>query len=240
MSQTKDIFQFFISFLSPVKVEERKGAVTPRLQIYLSNGRYILDSVRVNYSFGGLHAVFRKALSRFNIRERDISNVLILGFGAGSVASILCHEYKKDAHLTGVEKDPVVIELAKKYFHIDRYKNLSLHIEDAGDFVENCDKKFDLVVVDIFVGADVPEKFREEKFLAGLGRLLSPAGISFFNVVVYDEKVRTGCASLFEKMNSLIGKTEFCRLFFNGTENWIFVCDKRKLEKPTSQDRDLY
>jgi hypothetical protein len=36
-----------------------------------------------------------------------------------------------------------------------------------------------LVVVDIFVGADVPEKFREEKFLAGLGRLLSPGGIIF-------------------------------------------------------------
>jgi len=228
MSQTKNILQFLSSFLSPVKVEERKGAVTPRLEIYLSNGRYILDSVRVNYSFGGLHAVFRKAFSRFNIRETDIGNALILGFGTGSVASILCDEYKKDVHLTGVEKDPVVIDLGKKYFHIDRYKNLLLHNEDAGDFVENCDKKFDLVVVDIFVGADVPEKFREEKFLAGLGRLLSPAGISFFNVVVYDEKVRSSCASLFEKMNSLIGKTEFCRIFFNGSENWIFVCDKRR------------
>ena len=80
-----------------------------------------------------------------------------------------------------------MIDLAKKYFRIDRYKNLSLHIEDAGDFVENCDKKFDLVVVDIFVGADVPEQFREEKFLAGLGRLLSPGGISFFNVVSVEE-----------------------------------------------------
>jgi len=228
MSKTKNTFRFFTSFLSPVKVEERKGAVTPRLEIYLSNGKYTLDSARVNYSFGGLHAVFRKVLSRFNICERDISNALILGFGTGSVASILCDEYKKDVHLTGVEKDPVVIDLAKKYFHIDRYKDLSLHIEDAGDFVENCDKKFDLVVVDIFVGADVPEKFRQEKFLAGLGRLLSPGGISFFNVVVYDEKVRTGCASLFEKMNSLIGKTEFCRVLFKRTENWIFVCDKRK------------
>ena len=55
MSQTKNIFRFFTSFLSPVKVEERNGAV--------------------------------------------------------------------------------VIDLAKKYFHIDRYKNLSLHIEDAGDLL---------------------------------------------------------------------------------------------------------
>jgi spermidine synthase len=239
MSQTRNILRFFSSFISPVKVEERKGAVTPLLEIYLSKGRYVLDADRVNYSFGGLHAVFRKAFSRFNIRERDISNALILGFGTGSVASILCHDYQKDVHLTGVEKDPVVIDLARKYFHIDRYKNLSLHIEDAGDFVESCDKKFDLVVVDVFVGADVPEKFTQENFLAALGRLLSPEGIVFFNVVVYDEKIRTACASLFEKMESLIGKTEFCRIFFKVTENWIFVCDKRKSKKPAGQDRGL-
>ena len=135
---------------------------------------------------------------------------------------------KKTVHLTGVEKDPVVIELAKKYFQIDRYRDLSLHTEDAGDFVERCDQTFDLVVVDIFVGIDVPEEFREEKFLAGLGRLLSPRGICFFNVVVYDETVRSHCASLFEKMEKLIGKTEFCRLIFERTENWIFVCDRTK------------
>ena len=155
-------------------MEERKGAVTPRLEIYLSNGRYILDSARVNYSFGRLHAVFRKAFSRFNIRERDISNTLILGFGTGSVASILCDEYKKDVHLTGVQKDPEVIDLAKKYFHIDRNKNLLLHIEDAGDFVENCGKKFDLVVGDIFVGADVPENSGKRNSLQGWGDSYRP------------------------------------------------------------------
>jgi hypothetical protein len=96
MSQTRNIFQFVSSFLSPVKVEERKGAVAPRLEVYLSNGKYVLDSARVNYSFGGLHAVFRKAFSRFNIRKRDIISALILGFGTGSVATILCDEYKKD------------------------------------------------------------------------------------------------------------------------------------------------
>jgi len=170
--------------------------------------------------------LFRKTFSRFNIVERDVRSALILGFGAGSVARILLGEYKKDLHLTGVEKDSVVIELARKYFHIDRYKNLTIHIEDAGDFVENCNKKFDLVVVDIFVGADVPEKFRDEEFLSQLGRLLSPGGIAFFNVLVYDAKVRTDCASLFENMNALIGKTEFCRVFFDRSENWIFVCDK--------------
>ncbi len=231
MNQTKNLLRLGASFLFPVKVEERQGAVTPRLEIYLTKGRYVLDAGHVNYSFGGLHTVFREAFSRFGIRERDIGNALILGFGAGSVASILCDEYQKALHLTGVEKDPVVIDLAKKYFQAERYENLSLQLADAGDFVERCNQKFDLVVVDIFVGADVPQQFREERFLAALGRLLSPQGISFFNVAIYDEKVRAECQNLFKNLEALVGKAEFCPISQDGTENWVFVCDKRKAQE---------
>jgi spermidine synthase len=227
MNQTANLLRFFASFIAPMKVEERKGAVTPRLEIYLSKGRYVLDAVCVNYSFGGLGTVFREAFSQFDVQERDIRNALILGFGAGSVASILCEEYKKAVHLIGVEKDPVVIDLAKKYFRIERYKDLSLHLEDAGDFVERCNQQFDLIVVDLFVGAEVPQRFKQEKFLTHLGRLLAPEGICFFNVAIHNEEVRTECQHLFKKMESLVGKIEFCPITFGLTENWIFVCDRR-------------
>jgi spermidine synthase len=229
MNQAANLLRFLASFIAPVKIEERKGVITPRLEIYLSRGRYVLDAVRVNYSFGGLATVFREAFSQFDVQGRDIKNALILGFGAGSVASILCEEYKKAIHLTGVEKDPVVIDLARKYFGLERYKDLSLHLEDAGDFVERCNQHFDLIVVDLFVGAEVPPQFRNERFLARLGQLLSPEGICFFNVAIYSEKVRTECEKLFKKMESLVGKTEFCPISLGQTENWIFVCDRRKL-----------
>ena len=233
MNQPANLLRFFASFIAPIKVEERIGVVTPRLQIYLSKGRYVLDAVSVNYSFGGLATVFREAFSHFDVQGRDIKNALILGFGAGSVASILRQEYKKAVHLTGVEKDPVVIDLARKYFRLERYQDLSLHLEDAGDFVDQCDQQFDLIVVDLFVGAEVPPRFKQEKFLADLGRLLAPEGICFFNIAIHNEEVRTGCEKLFQKMESLVGKTEFCPITFGRTENWVFVCDRRK----SSQDR---
>ena len=227
MSQTANLLRFFASFIAPMKVEERIGVVTPRLEIYLSKGRYVLDAVRVNYSFGGLDAVFREAFSQFDVQKREIANALILGFGAGSVASILCEEYKKTVHLTGVEKDPVVIELAKKYFRIERYKDLSLHLGDAGAFVARCDQQFDLIVVDVFVGVEVPPQFKQEDFLSGLGRLLAPQGICFFNVAIHNQEVRIESQDLFRKMESLVGKTEFCPISFGRTENWVFVCDRR-------------
>ncbi len=231
MDPKGNLLRFLASFVAPIKVEEREGLLTPRLEVYLSKGRYVLDAVHVNYSFGGLDRVFREAFSQFDIRERDIKNALIVGFGAGSVASILSEEYRKAVHLTGVEKDPVVIDLAKKYFGIERYEDLSLHLEDASDFVEHCHQQFDLIVVDVFVGAEVPQQFREEKFLSRLGRLLSPEGICFFNVAIHSPEVRTECQELFRKMESLIGKTEFCPISFGRTENWVLVCDKRKVSR---------
>src|SRR5262245_54275891 len=84
------------SFLIPGKIEERKSAVSGRLEVHHVNGKYLLDTASVNYSFGGLHEVFQSAFAQFNIGRRKANNALILGFGAGSVASILQNEYGKD------------------------------------------------------------------------------------------------------------------------------------------------
>ena len=199
-----------------------------KVEVLYSNGKYVLESSHVNYSFGGLHIVFRRAFSNFNIKNREIKNVLILGFGSGSVASILQNEYGKHLEFTGVEKDAQVIALAKKYFSIDKYKNLSLHCRDAFEFVQNCKEKYDLVVMDVFVDLDVPEKFSEEKYISLLGNLLSENGILFYNLVIHNEKTRDKGAQLFKQMNSLIGKTEWFRIFAQRTENWVFVTDKTK------------
>lgn len=160
-----------------------------------------------------------------------MKNVLILGFGSGSVASILQDEYEKGVEIAGVEKDEVVIELAKKYFFINKYKNLSLYCEDAYDFVQSCNQKFDLIVMDVFIDLDVPEKFSEAEFIAGLGNLLSERGVLFYNLVIHSEKVRDKGAQLFKQMNQLIGKTEWCRIFAQRTENWVFVTDRHELHK---------
>lgn len=196
------------------------------LEVLYANGKYVLDSAHVNYSFGGLHKVFQKVFAQFEINKREIKKVLILGFGTGSVASILQEEYKKEIKITGVENDEVVIELAEKYFSLNKYKNLTLHREDAYEFVFRCNQRFDLIVIDIFIDLNVPEKFTEEKFISQTGNLLSEKGILFFNLVIHNEKIRDKGAKLFKDLNSLAGKTEWCRIFAQQTENWVFVSQK--------------
>jgi len=226
------VLKFISSFLFTYTVEEKRSEVSGKLEVLYSNGKYVLDTSNVNYSFGGLHTVFQKAFGQFRIKERKIKNVLVLGFGAGSVASILQEEYGKHVEMVGVEKDREVIELAKKYFSIAKYKDLTLCCEDAYDFVLNSTpSSFDLIVLDIFVDLIVPEKFQEENFLTALNKFLSPDGILFSNFIARDEKTRNRGAQLYNRMNSLIGHTEWVRIFAKSTENWIFVIDKLKKQE---------
>ena len=219
--------RYFVSFLFPQKIEVRKSSVSGDLEINYSNGKYVLDTVNVNYSFGGLHRIFQKAFAQFNVKERNIKNVLILGFGSGSVASILQKEYKMDVSITGVEKDEEVIGLAKKYFAIDEYKNLTLSCADAYDFVLIPTLvSFDLIVIDVFIDLVVPEKFQDEKFISAIGKLLSVNGILFYNFIARNEITRDRGAKLYKHLNQSVGKTEWFRLFAKSTENWVFVCRK--------------
>ncbi len=228
----KRLIKFLSSFLITYPIEERKSEVSGKLEVLYTNGKYVLDTPNVNYSFGGLHTVFQRAFSQYRIKEREIKNVLMLGFGCGSVASILQDEYGKDLEIIGVEKDEMVIELAKKYFSLDKYKKLTLHCMDAYDFVQDATLPFfDLIVVDIFVDPIVPEKFQDEIFLSACGKILSPNGLLFFNFIIRDEKTRDKGGMLYKKMNSLIGHTEWARIFSKGTENWVFVSGKIKTLK---------
>lgn len=200
-----------------------------QLEVLYKNGKYMLDTANVNYSFGGLHLVFQKAFTHAGIKQREIKSVLILGFGGGSIASILQDEYGKNVEIVGVEKDEVVIELARKYFSIDKYRNLSLYCADAYDFVMNTfHTPFDLIVVDIFVDWMVPEKFLEESYLVALNKRLSATGILFYNFIIRDDKSRNRAGQFYKRMENFVGSTEWFKIPDRNTENWIFICDKSK------------
>ena len=223
-----NFYTYLVSFYKSLLLEKRKSNVNTSLEVVYSKGKLMLDSDRANYSFGGLHTVFQTTFSKNKIQNRDIKNVLIVGFGSGSIASILQDEYGKNIEIVGVEKDQVVIDLANKYFTLERYKNLKLYCEDAYDFVQRHSQKFDLIVMDVFVDLEVPEKLSEDQFISSLGKLLSESGILFYNLVIHNEKTRSKGAKVFEKMNVLIGDTKWDKLIKEKTENWIFICDKKK------------
>lgn len=214
------------SYLYPIVIEQCIGNISPYLEVTLVNGKYMLDTSKVNYSYGSLHKVFDQAFHNFNIKSREVKNVLILGFGAGSVASLLTEKYNIDCNLTGIEKDPIVIHLARKYFDLNRFKNLELICEDAYDYVQTHNKKFDVIVVDIYIDDQVPKCFHEKRFLKQLDRLLQDQGVLFFNKMVTTQKQKEEFDELAKNVEELFGKGLTYNLLIVGTTNNMLIHDR--------------
>lgn len=218
----------FLSYLFPVAIEKRKGSYLPIIEVNLRNGKYILDGESVNYSFGSLHDLFLQALTQFKIKERPIKNVLILGFGAGSVARILREEFQMNCFITGIEVDSVMLELANKYFNLSSYKNIEIVCDDADEFIRRDNNMYDLIIVDLFVESRVPKKFMKPEFLYAIKDHLSPEGFLFFNRLNENAFQQEETKNLINTMNTVMnGTAEMVNFHQNETDNVILVHQNR-------------
>lgn len=188
------------SFLFPIILDRRQSRFHPYLEVSLTRGKLMLNTALANYSYGGLHRVFQIAFNKIGLQGRPIHNVLILGFGAGSVATILRDELKIDASITGVEQDYAVIQIARDYFDIDRFHTLEIVAADAVEYMQYCSRQFDLIVVDVYHDVEVPDAAESNKFIDHLYRCTMPGGLLVFNKVAGTRKLYVQFVELKKKI----------------------------------------
>ncbi len=162
------------------------------------DGKKILNSKNANQSYDSLHRVFQQIFKKINLVNKPPSKVLLLGLGGGSVPCILFEELHFNCKITAVEHDPMMIKLAVEEFNIKRFEKLTVIECDAFDYVVNCDQKFDLIIVDLFVDHEVPAIFCGEEFNDALIRLLDQ-GLLLFNFI----NDNLAQANQFEKLHLL-------------------------------------
>jgi spermidine synthase len=210
-----------VSFIHPILIESRNGTVTDYLEVMQSNGQYVLNSHKANYSFGGVHTIFDKLFQKTNIKQYDIKNVLVLGMGAGSVIRLLQEKYCLNCPVTAVEKDKVVIELAKKYFNIEKYKALTIVNADAFDYVTYTENKYDLIISDLFIEADVPEIFASNSYLKNLKRISNTNVCIIYNKMTESPVHKKELADLSDNFERIFPGSEIHKLYVNESENSI-------------------
>jgi spermidine synthase len=111
----------------------------------------------------------------------DDASILILGLAAGTSASSIKRRFP-NVEIDGVEIDPLMIELGKKYFDLDE-KKINIFVTDAKTFVEAATKEYDRIFVDIFVGGEVPEFVYQDKFFEKLKALMKPNALVIVNKI---------------------------------------------------------
>jgi len=123
--------------------------------------------------------------------------VLVLGLGGGTLPRFF-RRMIPDVTIDAVEIDPVVVELAARWFGIEAGPRMEVFTEDAIAFIDRSsptsrrahDRSYDLIYVDAFLepnaeGADnsgIPLALRKQTILEGLRSRLAPAGAAVFNL----------------------------------------------------------
>lgn len=181
-----------LSYFSPIIVKKIPSTVSKQLEITYHEGQLILDTPNTNYSFGSLEIVLKKGLKYIGYSKIvQMNDVLVLGLGGGSIIKLLRDDLKYDKQITSVELDPAIIYVAQKYFGIDKYKSKHEIVQtDAFEYILKQQKRYDLIVIDIFQDAQMPQFLFENYFVSNLKSRLNINGFILFNTIVLNKEER--------------------------------------------------
>lgn len=122
----------------------------------------------------------------FAAREKP-ADCCLLGLGGAGVAHALA-PYLNNSKLLAVENNTEVINIATAYFMADRLKNLSVIYQDANLFVQQCETRYQHLMVDLYESHSFPAHCNTHDFFVHCQRLLLPGGILALNLTNVQEQ----------------------------------------------------
>lgn len=173
-------WKHWLSHLMEVHIESSRSEHNEELHISLSKGRLQLSTANAIYSYADKYQNFYKTFENISLGE-EVEDVLILGFGLGSIPYMLERNFNKKYRYTGVELDDEVIYLASKYVLSDLQSDVILIEADAINYISQCTQSFDLICIDIFVDDQIPEVFLTSNFISLVKESLTDNGKVIFN-----------------------------------------------------------
>jgi spermidine synthase len=113
--------------------------------------------------------------------RRRPESALILGLGGGSIAKLMTLRWGA-LPITGIERDPAVVALARREFGLDQLDHLAIVTADAFEWARMCDQTFGAICVDLYVAGKLAHGALGAAFLRDVRRLLAPEGEATFNL----------------------------------------------------------
>ena len=105
----------------------------------------------------------------------DARNVLFIGLGGASAPKRMWRDFPF-LHQQVVELDPVVVDVAYKYFAMPRSPRLDVDVDDGRRYLTRDDRRWDVIGIDAFYSDSIPFHLTTVEFLelvrepAGAGR----------------------------------------------------------------------
>jgi spermidine synthase len=202
-----DALARLLSWISPVPVERAKGRRSD-LCVRWELGRKVLNTANANQSFGSLHHLWREVFAHVGLKDQPPTDVLMLGYGGGSVVRILRQELGLHMPITAVEYDTEVIRLARRHFGLDQHADLRMVEGDATVQIHALTGRYALVVVDLFNDLDMAFGVDAMGFAHALRDRCAEGGMVLFNTIGYSEESEARCERIGQNLRRVFHAVE--------------------------------
>jgi len=156
------------------------------------------------------------------IFEGAPKNALIIGLGGGIIANQFRYFHPEIA-VDGVEIDPEVIQVARKYFALR--SDIGVFNQDGRIFVTLNKKKYDIIIIDAYTQqVYIPFHLTTEEFFTKLKERLSEQGIVAMNVSAPSEDSPL-LQSIMNTLRLVFGHVYLFRIPMS-TDNIVLVSDR--------------
>ncbi len=179
-----------------------KSKINGDITIKKRYGKPAVVTGLITQSGGEIYSMWEKVIKELSQRM-DIRNCLMLGVGGGTAIQLL-KQYFPIIEIVGVELDPVMIRIAKNYFELKNLEKVTLIEDDAITYVRRkVNKKYDLILIDLYIGELNPPQTRKKEFMRNIERFLPRSGVILYNAHYQGEKGHKDLLNILEQKFSV-------------------------------------
>jgi spermidine synthase len=112
----------------------------------------------------------------------DAEDILFIGLGGGSSPKRLWRDFP-ELQLQLVELDPVVVDVAYRFFELPRDPRLKVAVDDGRRYLDDDDRKWDAIMIDAFYADAIPFHLFTSEFMELVRSRLNPGGVVVTNAI---------------------------------------------------------
>ena len=151
----------------------------------------VQSAMNDDYSLTGMY-YDNLLVSRYLVKENP--DVLVLGNGTGTYATMMKDYLHCDCNITAIEIDQGIIDLSYKYFKMN--EDVNVICDDGRNYVARDKNTYDIILVDAYSSISAPFHMTTVEFFTLVKDHLNDDGIMMMNVNMYSDKKGSFSSSL--------------------------------------------
>ena len=151
----------------------------------------VQSAINDDYSLTGMY-YDNLLVSRYLVKEKP--DVLVLGNGTGTYATMMKDYLHCDCNITAIEIDQGIIDLSYKYFKMN--EDVNVICDDGRNYIARDKNTYDIILVDAYSSISAPFHMTTVEFFTLVKDHLNDDGIMMMNVNMYSDKKGSFSSSL--------------------------------------------